>query len=613
MPGVEYTSIDTQNDLDAFAAALASQPTVPVALDTETTGLDPLAAGSRLLLVQIGLADGSIYVINAAKVDVRPLQGVLDNGRTEIDAAGKYRYSGRLCILQNAKFDYKWLKVHAGITPRRLYDTMLAELLIVAGLYGVRERRGKASLKHLVEKYVGKQIEKDIRLTFVGHQGNEFSPEQLDYAAEDIPHLWTIMAAQKQELVQGDLIRTAELEFGVVPAVADMELAGINLNVPGYRKVIADSRLEMARAEAACHAMVTEAGGYVDLFGGSHLNLASPDQVKGAFKKHFGIELKSTDEKQLKKVDHPFAEALLNFRNWETQVTSFGEAVLAQLHPVTGRIHSEFGQLGSDAGRFSNEKPNLQQIPADKKYRSLFIPKEGNVFVDADWSAMEMRILAKISGDRKLLEAFEKGRDLHSHTAAEMYGFDYDEVVSAHKNGGSPERQRAKILNFALCYGMGAPSLAEDLKCSREDAQEAMDRYFEAFPGVAAWLQRQDREGPRILETRTLGGRRRLFQAPRDRRETGSIQRKCRNTPVQGSNSDAIKRAMTLLHTRLEDAGIVPGILLTVHDELLVECPADRGEETVDLVRDSMNEAAAFYLQEVPAVTEVKQSEFWLK
>jgi DNA polymerase-1 len=598
--GFEY--IENATELGTLAEYLAAHPTMALAVDTETTGLDPLEKGARLLLLQIGAPSGEIWVVNAAKLDLAPLRGILDNGR--------------LCILQNAKFDYKWLKVHAGIRLRRVYDTMLAELILIAGLYDqVRERRGKASLKALVEKYVGRTMEKATRLTFVGHQGDEFTQEQLDYAADDLPHLWTIKDLQTVELKRGGLIETAKLEFGVVAAVGDMELQGISINAQGYRKVISESRMEMAKAEAACHAQVIAAGGYRDLFGDSHLNLASTDQVQAVFKNQFGLKLESTDEKALKRLgDHPFAAALLNFRDWETQVTSFGEKILAHLHPVTGRIHPEFQQMGGDAGRFTCEKPNMQQIPAVKKYRSMFIPRAGNVFVDADWQAMEMRILAKVSGDQLLLDAFLQNRDLHSHTAATMYGLDYGEVVAAHKSdAGSPERKRAKVLNFALCYGMGIPSMAEELKCSKEDAEEALERYFGAFPGVAAYLKRQDREGPRTLEVRTLGGRRRIFNAPRDRREIGSIQRKARNTPMQGTNGDAVKRAMTLLHQRLEDAAIAPGILLTIHDELLVECPKERADETVEIVRDSMNEAAAFYLEEVPAVTEVKVADFWLK
>jgi DNA polymerase-1 len=601
MSGVAYSSIESEEGLWDLVRALQLEPQIPLAVDTETTGLDPLAADARLLLLQIGRQDGAIWVVNAAKLDLAPLRGVLDNGR--------------LLLLQNAKFDYKWLRVHAGIRLRRVYDTMLAELILIAGLYAVKERRGKAGLKALVEKYVGQKIEKATRLTFVGHQGDEFSPEQLAYAAEDIPHLWTIKELQSAEIRRSGLIDTARLEFGVVPVVGEMELAGISIDVPAYRRVIAESRIEMAAAERECHRVVTEVGGYVDLFGDSHLNLASPPQVKAAFKRHWDMDLKSTEVKDLKRLgDHPFALTLLTFRDWETQVTSFGEAIVEQVHPVTGRIHAEFGQIGGDAGRFTCEKPNLQQIPAEPKYRSLFVPRPGNVFVDADWQAMEMRILAKVSGDELLLQAFREGRDLHSHTAATMYGLDYDEVVAEHKSAaGSKRRKVAKILNFALCYGMGIPSLAEELKCSREDAEEAMDRYFGAFPGVAAFLQRQDRDGPKALEVRSPGGRRRIFNPPQDRREIGAIQRRCRNSPMQMGNADAMKRAMPLVADRLECAAIFPGILLTIHDELLVECPRDRAEETLDIVVTGMNEAATFYLDPVPAVTEAKIVEFWQK
>lgn len=599
MPRLAYTYVDTEFDLRVVADLLREAPKLRVAVDCETTGLDPLARDSRLLLLQLGTEDGAIWVINAAKLGLEPLRGVLDNGR--------------LCALQNAKFDWKWLKVHAGINLRNVYDTMLAELILIAGLYAVGERRGKASLKGMVERYTGKKLQKETRLTFVNHQGDEFTQEHLDYAAEDIPHLWTIKEAQTRALREGGLVETARLEFGVVPVVGEMELSGIAVDAAAYRKVIAESRMEMAKAERTCHQILLDAGAYKDLFGGCHVNLGSHDQVKDAFRDHFNVQVKSTDEKHLKKVDHPFARALLNYRDWETQVTSFGDKILARIHPVTGRLHPEFGQLGGDAGRFTCQNPNMQQIPADPKYRKLFHPRPGNVFVDADWQAMEVRVLAKVSGDKNLLDAFLKGRDLHSHTASVMYGLDYESVVKAHKAGSSPERKDAKILGLAMTYGMSIPSIAESLGCSVEEAETKQQVYFNAFPGVAAYLRLQDREGPRTLEVRSLGGRRRIFNPPKDRRELGAIQRQARNSPCQMGNADAMKKAMILLGERLGAAAIFPGIILTVHDELLVECPRDRSEETLGLVRGSMNEAAAFYLDPVPAVTEAKIVEYWAK
>lgn len=595
---MDYEYIQTAGELEGLVTRLLQKPNLTLSLDTETTGLDPLAHRARVLLCQIGTAEGEVFVINAAKVNLQPLQPVFA--------------SKRVTLLQNAKFDVKWLWHKYQLAVPHLFDTQLAELLLNAGkITQPHQRRSAASLKSLCQRYLGIELAKDVRKEFIGYLGREFTQEQLDYAAEDVLHLFPIKDKQGSELRMAGLLDVAKLEFAVVQPVARMELNGLGINRGRYEAVIDESAARMAEVDAEIREYLRKRDVFMNLFDEVDINLGSPKQLLEAFAL-LGYPMEATDEKSLKRADHPFAKLLLKYREWETQVTTFGVPVVSRIHPETGRIHAEFDQMGTDSGRFSCNKPNLQQIPAEQRFRSNFVAAPGRKMVVGDWSQFELRILCYFSKDQNMLEAFEAGRDLHSDTAARMYGIPYEEVTKDH-----PARKDAKILNFALAYGMGPQSMADGLKCEVDEAKEKIERYFQSYPGVKRYLDDSAAAGVRSLETRTVAGRRRVFNQPEPgeeyRKQIASIQRKSKNTPIQGSNGDALKRAMIMVQRRLDENGWSPGLVACVHDEIVLEVAAAHAEDACQMLKDEMRLAGEFYLPGVPIKADVGVAECWQK
>lgn len=593
-----FTYIEKPAALEGMVSTLLQKPTMTLALDTETTGLDPLARRSRILLCQIATADGQTWVINAAKVNLKPLQPLFTRER--------------LVVLQNSKFDVKWLFAHYGLRIQSVFDTMLAELLLNAGtITQPHQRRSAASLKSLAARYLGMTLDKSVRQEFVGYLGNEFTRQQLQYAADDVPLLLNIKAIQSTELQHYGLLNVAKLEFQSVYPVARMELNGLGINVPQYEHVIAESLVNKMAMDAKIREWLRKRDVYLNLFDEVDINLDSPKQLREAFVL-LGEPMESTDEKSLKKSRSPFAEMLLEYREYETQVSTFGEPVLKCVHPMTGRIHAEFDQLGTDSGRFSCNRPNLQQIPAIQRFRGNFVPAQGNVMVVGDWSQFELRILCFYSKDANMLAAFEAGLDLHSDTASRMYGIPYEEVTKDH-----PARKDAKILNFALIYGMGPQSMADSLKCTVDEAKEKMERWFNAYPGNRTWLEEAARTGLRNLETRTVSGRRRSFKAPEPgeeyKKQCGSIQRRAKNTPIQGSNGDALKRAMIRVQQQVDYREYAPGMVACVHDEIVLEVNERDGEAACQMLKAEMQAAGQFYLPGVPIKADVGIAPCWQK
>lgn len=595
---IDYEYIQKPAELEALVGRLLQKPDMTLSLDTETTGLDPLARRSRVLLCQIGTPEGEVFVINAAKLDLSPLQPVF---------AGR-----RVAVLQNAKFDVKWLWAKYGLRIPQLFDTMLAELLLNAGLIvQTHQRRSAASLKSLSKKYLGLEMQKEVRKEFIGYLGAEFTKEQLDYAAEDVPHLFTIKEEQARQLQMASLIDVAKLEFAVVYAVARMELNGLGIDRARYETVIDESADRMGQMDVEIREYLRKRELFMNLFDEVDINLNSIPQLKQAFTL-LGCPVPDTESKTLKRCPHPFAALMLEYRDWETQVSTFGLPVIRQIHPETGRLHPEFEQLGADSGRFSCNRPNIQQIPKEARFRSNFVAARGRKLVIGDWSQFELRILCYFSKDRNMLEAFEAGRDLHSDTAARMYGLNYEDIDKHH-----PARGDAKILNFALAYGMGVRSLADNLKCEESEAKAKRDRYFSAYPGVKDYLEQSAKDGVRNLETRTVSGRRRLFTRPEAgedyKKQIAAIQRCSKNTPIQGSNGDALKRAMIMVQRRLDEKGWTPGLVACVHDEIVLEVPANAAEEAGVMLEEEMISAGEFYLPGVPIKADVGTSHCWEK
>ncbi len=293
----------------------------------------------------------------------------------------------------------------------------------------------------------------------------------------------------------------------------------------------------------------------------------------------------STDATVLGKLRdaHPLVDSLLHYRELEKLRSTYVDALLPLIEE-DGRVRGRFNQMAAATGRLSQEQPNLQNIPVrseeGRTIRRAFVAEKGSAFLVADYSQIELRILAHLSGDPGLVEAFAHDLDIHTETAARVNGIVASEVTP-------DQRRRAKMVNFGLLYGMEAYGLAQRLEISRDEAQEQMDAYFAQFPDVQAFMRGIVDEARSVGYTTTLLGRRRYLPelASRNFRDRQAGERMALNAPIQGSAADIIKKAMVVLDRRLREEGLAAEMLLQIHDELVLEVPEDEMEHVLDLTR----------------------------
>ncbi|MEW6046923.1 MAG: DNA polymerase [Bacillota bacterium] len=537
-----------------------------VGVDTETTGLDPRT--DRLRLVQVAVP-GRVWVVDAWQVGtLAPLGGLLAD-------------AGVRKVFHHAAFDLKFFRAAGLREVASVADTMLASQLLSFGLPG-----GSHTLAAAVSRHLGRDLDKSLGASdFSG----ALSAAQVLYAARDAAVLLPLWQVLERKLREAGLLRAARLEFGCAPAVADMEYAGILLDLDAWEELGLELR---ARRDALRGRLAQELvlPGGEDLFGErAPANPNSPQQVKAALE-GLGLEVPDTRESTLKAVagDHPVVRALLECRALEKLISAFIEKLPGHVNPATGRIHATYDQCRTAAGRFSCREPNVQQVPRDPAFRKCFRAEEGNALVICDYSQIELRIAAALSGDARMLDAYRHGQDLHVLTAAMVSGKNPRDV-------SKEERQRAKACNFGLIYGMSARGLqayARDsygVHMSLEEAEEFRRRFFGAYRGITAWHRAQ--RG--LREVRTRSGRLRRFEGDPPATELY-------NTPVQGTGADVLKRAMGRLRPHLVrlDADLVA----CVHDELVCECAEERAQELLEVMVREMEAAAAEFVPEVPVV-----------
>ena len=591
---VKYKFINKLQDLEVIVDELEKEKIIGV--DTEATKFDPFTA--TLLLIQIA-TEKNTYVIDATRVDLNVIKHILEADRP-------------LKILQNAKFDYSLVKAQTGISIGSTFDTMLAERIITMGI------SREISLKAISEKYLGIKMDKSVRETFINLQAasskGNFTDEQLEYAARDAFVLREIFEKQFKQLQEQDLVDTAKLEFAIIPAVAEMELHGSLIDQVKWRKYIAELKEKRDKSNKEIQEDLRHLSPYsqVDLFGNvsDTINLDSPLQVLAVFKK-LGEDLPNTSEPTLQKTSHPLAKKLLEYRAYEKMITSFGESILQKIHPVTGRLHPDFIQLGADTGRFACSNPNLQQIPADSGFRSCFIATPGYKLITADYSQIELRIMAEVSGDPAFLKAFNDDVDLHTLTASQMFRIPIEKV-------NKDKRFQAKSINFGLMYGRGSASLANQIGLSVEESKKLLEVYFSKYKKVKFWLDAMGRQAVKQGYVRTLGGRKRMFTLP-DRSDAdyqkiiGSIERQGKNMPIQGTSADITKFALIYIYKKIRDENIDAFLVHTVHDEIVVEAKEAIVEDFAKVVEEQMIRAGEKLLKKVPVKVDVNISNCWEK
>ena len=562
---------------------------MPYFVDLETTGLDPLS--DRILLFQMGTNARDIEIVDCAEETFPPA----------------YRRSREdekvLKVLQNAKFDIPFLKAQYGIRVRNVFDTMVAEQVLTAGL-GYR-----VGLEALAWKYANVELDKSIRDEIMNF--HYIGPRELEYARKDVEVLPIIWKEQSKQIEKDRLGETVLLENRLVPIVAEMEFRGVFIDRREWGKAIRYVEEKAVEYEDILYEEYCpeDCLCQTDFFGKKQgcMNWYSPDQSRKALRS-LGIDLDSIDKDTLRRFlkrhpDNRIVWALRNYRKY-TSLTTFNAPEHA--HSRDGRVHAQFRQHGARTGRFSCREPNLQNIPRriDKEvaamFRAAFIASPGHTFIICDFSQIEMRIVAEIANEERMIEAFVEGRDLHLETARQIF---QDQTIEH----DDPRRDIAKNTNFCLQYGGGHDTLAGTARISVGDAKKIFAQYFQSYPRIQQWMSDTYEATKERGYALTLGKRRRYIPGLSDRGDTH--KNVAINTPIQGTAADIAKRAMAELGKVLDDGAMV----LFVHDEMVYEVPETGALEIQGIIRQKMIEAGEYYLKRIPIIVDIRIGDEWSK
>jgi DNA polymerase I len=503
------------------------------------------------------------------------------------------------------KFDTVVLERH-GITLRGVaFDSMLASYLLDATRSG--HPLEETSLEHLTYKALteedvcgrGAKATPFARLTPEGVLN--FAGERADLARQLSNRLAPLLVTDQLDEVYRDL------EMPLVPVLADIERAGIRIDGPALAAQSQHIEQELAQYTAQIWAL-----------SGEQFNVNSPKQLgEILFEKLKLPMLKRTGKTRSYStavevleelaLSHDLPRLILEWRGLHKLKSTYIDALPLLVHPETGRVHTCFNQAVAATGRLSSSDPNLQNIPIrtelGREIRRAFVADPGHVLISADYSQIELRVLAHLSGDESLIEAFRTNEDIHDRTALKVFGPNSE--LDPHEL-----RRRAKIVNYALLYGKTAFTLAKDINVSKEDAQEFIEAYFAGFPRVRAFIDHTLDQARAAGVVKTLFGRRRLVPElnSRNGQIRAAAERVTVNMPIQGTAADILKRAMIDLHTELPKRGLETRMILTVHDELLFECPRDQADATAEVVRERMEGATTLA---VPLTVDVGVAENW--
>ena len=575
-----------------------------ISFDTETTSTDQM----RAQLVGIALAvepDQGYYIPvghTSGESPQLPLAEVLEAIREPLENPAIPK------IGHNLKYDFVVLARY-GLRPTPLaFDTMIAEWLTNPASHNL-------GLKNL--SWVRQGIKMTNIVDLIGKGKNqltmaEVAPEKAaDYAAGDVRAvLWLIPELMKEMEERQAATLFRDLEMPLVPVLADMEMAGVALDIGFLHQMSSELGGRLAEIEIQVRQAV-----------GEPFNLNSPQQLSTALFEQLKITppdrtqrtatgFYSTSAEVLESLrgQHPAVDWILEYRELSKLRSTYLDALPGEVNPVTGRVHTSFNQTGSVTGRLASSDPNLQNIPirteVGRKVREGFVASPGCVLLGIDYSQVELRIVAHMADDRAMLDAFRAGQDIHATTAAAIYGVPLEKVAPE-------QRRRAKAVNFGLIYGMSPFGLTRYADLTLAEAEDFVAAYFEQFPGVKSYLDGMRRLATEQGYVETLLGRRRYFPGLKtlsDRNQRNREEREAINAPIQGTAADIMKIAMIRMPSALVKAGLAARLILQVHDELVLECPKSELTQTARVAREVMEGA---YRLSVPLLTEARFGSNW--
>ncbi|MBN1486630.1 MAG: DNA polymerase I [Anaerolineae bacterium] len=588
--------------LEKLVAGLSESPVFT--LDTETTGTDPMVAE----LVGISLTDkaGMAWYI--------PVQSLPDEPVLALETVA--RHLGPLLadtsILKqghNLKYDLKVLARHGMPCAGPFFDTMLAEWVL-------NPASPNLGLKNQAWSRLGVQMTEIKELIGSGKSQKTMDQVPLDkvvpYASADADmthRLSGVLEAELKEREQFDLFR--DIEMPLLPILLEMEMHGVRLDVAWLEALSQEltARLEQLDSD-------------ITRYAGVSFNINSTQQLSEVLFDRLGLPTRgvsktksghySTRASVLEDLQgaHPIVDAILDYRELAKLKSTYVDALPQLVNPATGRVHTSYNQTGTVTGRLSSANPNLQNIPIrseeGRRVRRAFVSEEGWLLVGADYSQVELRVMAHVSEDEGLIMAFQKGEDIHATTAAAVYGVALEDV--------SYEMRRvAKAVNFGLIYGQTAYGLARQIGVQPDEADAFIARYFERFPRVHTYMDQMQREAAEKGYVETLLQRRRYFPelgpgSQVSKRGQQAALRMAINTPIQGTAADILKLAMLRLNAMLKECNQQARIILQVHDELVLEVPVGERDAVIATLREAME--GAFELR-VPLKVDVEVGENW--
>jgi DNA polymerase-1 len=585
-----------------------------VALDTETDSLDAQAAS--LVGISLGLAPGRAAYIplrhttrgNDLAADPPPRQLGLEAAVSALRPL--LADPSVLKVLQNAKYDLEVLAraENGGLAVAPVDDTMLISFCLDAGAH-------EHGMDALSARHLGHTPISYDSVTGTGRSRISFAEVPLDrataYAAEDADvtlRLWHVLRPRLREARV--LALYEHVERKLIPVIAAMERAGIKVDARDLRQMSAEFADRLAALEQEIHALA-----------GRPFTVGSPQQLGKVLFEELGLAPPggrraktatgqyATDAGVLEELtaQHPLPAKVLEWRQLSKLKSTYADALVDQINPRTGRVHTSFAMAAASTGRLSSTDPNLQNIPVrteeGRRIRRAFVAEAGHVLLSADYSQIELRLLAHVADVPALSEAFRNGEDIHARTASEVFGVPMQ--------GMDPlTRRRAKAINFGIIYGISAFGLANQLSVTPGEAKAYIDAYFARYPGIRDYMERMKEEARMKGFVTTPFGRRIWIPgiAEKNPARRGFAERQAINAPLQGGAADIIKRAMVRLPAALADAGLLGRMLLQVHDELLFEVPEHEATPTAEVVKRTMEGAASL---RVPLVVETGAAENW--
>lgn len=592
----DYQLIDTEEKRTEIIQKLLTSEIL--SLDTETTGTEPMDA--ELVGMSFSIAENQAFYVpvpanrdEASKI-VHEFRPVFENETT-------------LKIGQNIKYDMIILQNYGVTVKGPLFDTMIAHYVLQPEL-----RHGMDYLAEIYLHYRTIHIDE-----LIGPKGkNQKNMRDLDpkdvylYACEDADVTLKLKNILEKELKENDAERLFyDIEMPLVPVLVNIERNGVLLDTEALKQSSAHFTAQMENIEKEIYQLA-----------GETFNIASPKQVgevlfdklkivEKAKKTKTGQYVTSEEVLESLRHKHPVVEKILEHRGLKKLLGTYIDALPQLINPRTGRVHTSFNQTVTATGRLSSSNPNLQNIPIrdenGKEIRKAFIPDEGCLFFSADYSQIELRIMAHLSEDKNMIDAFLSNHDIHAATASKIYKTELKKV-------DADMRRKAKTANFGIIYGISVFGLAERMNVERKEAKELIDGYFATYPGVKAYMDKSIQVAQEKGYVETIFHRKRFLPDINSRNAVvrGYAERNAINAPIQGSAADIIKVAMARIYQRFQAEGIQAKMILQVHDELNFSVPIDEKERVEEIVIEEMEHA---YRMHVPLKADCGWGKNWLE